>query len=158
MRYFCFFVICTLCACSHFTLLNDKNITSSSESLLLEINKVRRQYDLPILIINNELDDLSLEYSKYMAKEEFFAHKDPKNRRLNRRLSQSGITFLLAAENLAWVRNGNLVTSEVIEAWLKSKDHKVNLLDAKFTETGIGIASNNKGHYYITQIFLQPNK
>ena len=129
---------------------------SLAESILAESNKVRKQNNLPLLAMNKKLQKIAVEYSKYMAEKNFFSHTDPQNRKLSRRLSTSGVKFLLAAENLALISKGNFVATEVVEAWLDSKDHRLNLLDKKFTQTGIGVVVNNKGHYYITHIFLQP--
>ena len=159
MRYILVFSTILFCSCSSFFTPNfyaNNNMYSLAESILAESNKVRKQNNLPLLAMNKKLQEIAVKYSKYMAEKNFFSHTDPQNRKLSRRLSTSGVKFLLAAENLALISKGNFVATEVVEAWLDSKDHRLNLLDKKFTQTGIGVVVNSKGHYYITHIFLQP--
>jgi uncharacterized protein YkwD len=43
---------------------------------------------------------------------------------------------------------------EVVEGWLNSPGHKRNI-EGDFTLTGIGVAKNNKGIIYYTQIFTK---
>lgn len=157
--YYIFLISIFFCSCTSLltpSLNSNDNMYSLAESLLAESNKIRKNSSLPILVMDEELRNVAIEYSKYMAEKEFFSHTDPKNRKLSRRLSLSGIKFLLAAENLALISKGNFVASEVIAAWLESKDHRINLLDRKFTRTGIAVVANEKKHYYITHIFVQP--
>ncbi|WP_372368372.1 CAP domain-containing protein [Candidatus Uabimicrobium sp. HlEnr_7] len=159
MHYIFFFVAITFCSCTSFftpSFYSSSNMYSLAESILAESNKVRKTYKLPVLVTDEKLRKIAENYSKYMAEKDFFSHTDPQNRKLSRRLSLSGVKFLLAAENLALISKGNFVANEVIQAWLESKDHRLNLLDKKFIKTGIGVVANSKGHYYITHIFLQP--
>jgi uncharacterized protein YkwD len=44
--------------------------------------------------------------------------------------------------------------AEAMEGWVNSQGHLANILDARFTETGVGIAVDSEGMFYFTQIFL----
>lgn len=44
--------------------------------------------------------------------------------------------------------------TQAVQGWLKSSGHLANIR-GNYTLTGIGVASNNQGEIYFTQIFLQ---
>lgn len=54
-------------------------------------------------------------------------------------------------ENVAY---GKMTTEQVIDAWLKSPNHKANI-EGNFNYTGVGVAKDNKGVVYYTQIFVK---
>lgn len=56
-----------------------------------------------------------------------------------------------AAENVAY---GKLTAQQVVNGWLKSPGHKKNI-DGNYSLTGIGVAKDNKGIIFFTQIFLR---
>jgi uncharacterized protein YkwD len=54
-------------------------------------------------------------------------------------------------ENIAF---GKMSWKQVIDAWLKSPDHKANI-EGAFNYTGVGVAKDSKGVVYYTQIFVK---
>ncbi|WP_153797132.1 CAP domain-containing protein [Foetidibacter luteolus] len=56
-----------------------------------------------------------------------------------------------AAENVAY---GKLTAREVVDGWIKSPGHKKNI-EGVYTLSGIGLAKNDKGVIFFTQIFLK---
>ena len=53
-------------------------------------------------------------------------------------------------ENVAY---GKMTWQQVIDAWLKSPEHKANI-EGRFDYTGVGVAKDSKGVVYYTQIFV----
>jgi uncharacterized protein YkwD len=53
-------------------------------------------------------------------------------------------------ENIAF---GKMTAKQVIDAWLKSPDHKANI-EGLFNYTGTGVAKDSRGVVYYTQIFV----
>lgn len=53
-------------------------------------------------------------------------------------------------ENIAF---GKMTWRQVIDAWLKSPDHKANI-EGDFNYTGVGVARDSRGVVYYTQIFV----
>jgi uncharacterized protein YkwD len=39
---------------------------------------------------------------------------------------------------------------------MASPGHRANILDGKFTRTGVGVAVDADGTVYVTQVFLRP--
>jgi len=56
-----------------------------------------------------------------------------------------------AAENVAY---GKLTAKMVVEGWLNSPGHRKNM-EGKYALTGIGVAKDEKGIVFYTQIFIQ---
>lgn len=54
-------------------------------------------------------------------------------------------------ENVAF---GKMTWKQVIDAWLKSPEHKANI-EGDFNYTGVGVAKDSKGVVYYTQIFVK---
>lgn len=54
-------------------------------------------------------------------------------------------------ENIAF---GKMTWQQVIDAWLKSPDHRANI-EGNFTYTGVGVAKDARGVVYYTQIFVK---
>ena len=42
--------------------------------------------------------------------------------------------------------------------WMKSAAHRKNILDGDLIQGGVGIAMDERGMFYFTQIFLQPTR
>jgi uncharacterized protein YkwD len=89
-----------------------------------------------------------------MAQRDFFSHTDPERGDLAARMRTAGVRWRLLAENLFEQRGCADAVQCAVDGWLNSPGHKRNLLDAHYTDTGIGIASNKRGTVYYTQIFL----
>ncbi len=54
-------------------------------------------------------------------------------------------------ENIAF---GKMTWKQVIDAWLKSAEHKANI-EGPFNYTGVGVAKDSRGVVYYTQIFVK---
>jgi uncharacterized protein YkwD len=59
-----------------------------------------------------------------------------------------GITYRSAGENIA---KGQITPKAVVDAWMNSSGHRANILNASFTEIGVGYVSS--GNYW-TQMFI----
>jgi hypothetical protein len=91
-----------------------------------------------------------------MARRGYFSHNDPNGEAPWEWFTRAGYDFLYAGENLAV----NYVDSEdVVHAWMKSETHKKNILNAKFSQIGVGVARGKyegKDVLFIVQFFGTP--
>jgi uncharacterized protein YkwD len=112
------------------------------------VNAERERHGLRPLVENDQLARVARAYSARMYREGFFGHIDPNGRGPFERLAHYGIYYTLAAENL-------VVAPTVPQAFnhvLMSRPHRVNVLNRKFCETGIGIYRGPEG-LVVTQLF-----
>lgn len=79
----------------------------------------------------------------------FFDHTGPDGDTVSRRIVlsgylQSGRTITLA-ENIAWISSARSTAAAIVADWLASAEHRANLVDASFRDTGIGLALMAQG-------------
>lgn len=65
-------------------------------------------------------------------------------------LTESGVTYRTAAENLAY---GQRTPDEVVASWLGSESHRANILNPTFTRLGVGYYLSSNGTAYWIQLF-----
>lgn len=83
--------------------------------------------------------------------EKSFSHTRPDGRYFSTVFAEHGITYRYSGENIAW---GQKSPEEVVNAWMNSAGHRANILNAKFTELGVGYRQNARGVNYFTQLFI----
>ncbi len=126
---------------------------SKEEKQLFDLtNLERKKNDLPPLKASPLLFKVARAHSANMAKQNKMDHvldgKKPAQR-----VKEAGYRYLTTGENIAF---GDLPQEDLMKAWMGSKLHRANILNAKFIEIGLGIVSDEKGVPYYTQVFGKP--
>ena len=86
-------------------------------------------------------------HSKDMVARDFFSHTNPDGDSPWDRLSDAGISFSLAAENIAW---GYTSAEAVLSGWLGSPGHRANIENCALTHHGVGLADWHWTHLFVT--------
>jgi len=86
-------------------------------------------------------------HSEDMVAREFFAHTNPDGASPWDRLGGAGISFNLAAENIAW---GYTSGEAVLSGWLGSPGHRSNIENCALTHHGVGLADWRCTHVFVT--------
>ena len=134
----------------------DAHYTSASLSMQERIagnllNSDRAAYGLAPLSIDPELCRIARIKSEDMRDNQYFAHTSPTYGNVQQMLRTFGYSFSAAGENIA-----NHATVEKSQAALiSSPDHRRNILSKNFTRVGIGVAQDENGFVYLTQIFCR---
>ncbi len=134
-------------------------VSSTEQKLLDQTNKIRAANKLKPLTINPLLLKAARAHSANMAKQEKMAHKlDDKNPR--NRANDVGYEGEWCGENVAEVKDGPVkhTIEDVMEGWMKSPEHRKNILSEDYTEAGFGLAVSKSGKTYYTQMFGAPFK
>jgi uncharacterized protein YkwD len=108
-------------------------MTRSDSSLLQQMNMVRAARGLPILQPDDKLSDAARAHTRYMISTDSFGHGA-----FATRLEQFGITASISGENLAFGGGPYATPQRIVAMWLKSPEHRANLLRGSFTHVGIG--------------------
>lgn len=128
---------------------------SVEASAFARINDSRRADGKGELLLDPMLSELARAYSRRMRDEGFFGHVDPQGGGLVDRLRASGIGFSVAGENLAQVGGVSDPAAVAHQMLMENAAHRANILDARFTEIGIGVTQRDDT-YWMTQVFLRP--
>lgn len=120
------------------------------------VNREREKKNLPVLKWNSDLARLARTYSQKMADVNFFSHFDTDGAGVAERARAMSIkNWRKIGENLFESIGSRNFTPVAIQMWMKSADHRRNILDDQFTTSGIGIAQSRDGKIYITQVFIE---
>ncbi|WP_411335246.1 CAP domain-containing protein [Ruminococcus gauvreauii] len=132
---------------------NDTDTPETGERTFAEqvvdlVNAERAKAGLNALAIDESIASAALVRAK--ETETSFSHTRPDGRTFSSVLTDMGISFRGAGENIAW---GQRTPEEVMNGWMNSDGHRANILNAKFTKIGVGYYQNSAGTNYWTQLF-----
>jgi uncharacterized protein YkwD len=102
---------------------------------------------------NEGLAAVARAHSRKMLEQRFFAHVDPDGTTLSTRLNEAGILWQVAGENIAIYGTVQGAQSAFMNEPHFQQNHRANILNANFTDVGIGIVKGTDGSLYITQEF-----
>jgi uncharacterized YkwD family protein/spore coat assembly protein SafA len=104
------------------------------------------------LVESKELSRIARIKSNDFIKNNYFAHNSPTYGSPFDMLRSFGITFTAAAENIA---SGQRSAAEVMNFWMNSSGHRTNILNASYNQIGVGVARDNEGNLFWTQMFIR---
>ena len=128
--------------------LNDEEILSYEEQVINLVNEVRARYGLNKLTANWQLSRVARYKSQDMHDNGYFSHTSPVYGSPFDMIKNFGISYRTAGENIA---RGQRTPQEVMNDWMNSSGHRANILNASFTQIGVGYVSD--GNYW-TQMFI----
>lgn len=115
------------------------------------VNLERTNIGLKPLKLNEELSNVATIKSQDMINKNYFDHNSPTYGSPFDMMKKFGISYRSAGENIAM---GQRTPKEVVTAWMNSEGHRKNILNANFTEIGVGVAKKSNGSIYWTQMFI----
>ncbi len=121
-----------------------------------ETNSERTSGSARTLRRNELLDRAATLKAEHMAQNGYFAHYSPDGVSPWHWFNQAGYAFVHAGENLAVHFSDS---EEIVDAWMQSPSHRANIMNAQFSEIGIGVA---RGEFegsetiFVVQLFGTP--
>ena len=121
------------------------SVTDAREAMLCLMNAQRTARGLGRLRAQPALAPVAGRFARQMVRDRFFDHTSPGGSTMLSRIK--GTSYLRHArswtvgENLAWGTGTLASPRATVEAWMRSADHRANLLDRGFADVGIGIAT-----------------
>ncbi len=120
------------------------------------VNAERNRHGLKQLLWDEAVADIAREYSKRMARENFFGHFDSDGKSAADRAQAARLKhWSKIGENLFSIENLTLFDAFAVKNWMKSPAHRDNILALDWTMTGVGIAKSETGEIFITQLFIE---
>ncbi|MGI5499181.1 CAP domain-containing protein [Lentzea sp. CA-135723] len=112
------------------------------------VNATRARRGLPALGTDDRLRCSSRRHCADMAAHRLLAHQLPRCPTPFERMAAEGFPHP-AGENVAF---GQETPVRVVEAWMRSRPHRANILDPRFRVVGVGVVRTADGHWW-TQNF-----
>ncbi|MBD2442509.1 CAP domain-containing protein [Dolichospermum sp. FACHB-1091] len=126
------------------------NTAAIEASVFRRINQYRASQNLPALTRNSTIDNQARIHSQNMASGRVaFGHDG-----FSGRVAATGIAYSRVAENVAYNQGHQDPADRAVQGWVNSSGHRANIR-GDYNLTGIGVARNNQGKIYFTQIFLR---
>ncbi len=104
---------------------------------------------------DEKLAEVARAHSRDMVERGYVSHFSPDGSFPALRVSQAGIAYLCAGENIAKSRDVIRAQGAFMNEPPLGHNHRANILDPDFTHVGIGIVRGLDGMFYITQEFIQ---
>lgn len=103
------------------------------------VNAERAKQGLDPLKLSPELSNVAQIKAKDMADNNYFSHYSPTYGSPFNMMSQFGIQYRTAGENIA---KGYKTASDVMNGWMNSSGHRANILNSNFDTIGVGYYNN----------------
>jgi uncharacterized protein YkwD len=105
--------------------------------LSTRINAERRQAGRQPLALDPRLDAAAQRHAEDMLAHSYFAHRGRDGKTVRERSRAAGYEWEAIGENIALDQQS---VKEAVESWMRSRGHRENILDRRYTQTGIGLA------------------
>ena len=126
----------------------DASVTQYEAEVIRLVNNIRKQNGLSPLTANWELSRVARYKSQDMADRNDFSHTSPTYGTPFQMIKAFGLSYRTAGENIAY---GYASPQKVVDGWMNSSGHRANILNASYTQIGVGYVA--KGNYW-TQMFI----
>ncbi len=110
------------------------------------VNAHRTEVGCAALEWNGAVAAVAQAHSEDMVARGFFSHTNPDGKSPFDRLSDAGVAYSSAAENIAY---GYPTAEAVLAGWLGSPGHKANIENCALTEHGVGLRDTRWTHLFI---------
>jgi uncharacterized protein YkwD len=109
----------------------------------------------PPLTLSGTLADVALGHASDMAQHDYFEHKDLGGHSPADRVRAAGYHEKRVGENIAY---GPQSVEEVVQGWLDSPGHCQNIMDPRFAQMGLGLATGRQARHglFWVQLLAEP--
>ncbi len=120
------------------------NVEQVRAAVVCLIDQERASRGEAALAPNAQLADAAQRHSREMADEDYFAHVAPDGLTPLERIRASGYLTgsdegYAVGENIAWGTLWLATPQAIVSAWMASPEHRANILDPAYRETGVGV-------------------
>jgi uncharacterized protein YkwD len=121
-------------------------------AMLARVNVERAAAGAPPLGLHPLLNAAAQGHAEDMLSRSYYRHESPEGLSPRNRVEAQGYSAELVGENIS---RGPLSVDEAVDGWMRSTEHRSNLLHPRFTELGIGLAVGNRTALWV-QSFGRP--
>lgn len=121
--------------------------SSAASEVVRLTNSARSKNGYAALVEDGVLSEAAAVRAREIARS--FSHTRPSGASFSSALSESGVSYLRAGENIA---SGQKSASEVVNAWMNSPGHRANILNSSYSRIGSASVNIDGTHYWV-QLF-----
>jgi uncharacterized protein YkwD len=121
------------------------NVERVRSATLCLLNVERAKRGLPPLRTDTALRDVAGRFARQMVRQGFFDHVSPGGSTMVARVKGTayarGARSWSLAENIAWGAGSEASPAAIVNTWMRSAQHRANILDGDLRDVGLGIAT-----------------
>lgn len=131
------------------------DITQAEQDIFRLTNEQRAQHGVPPLVWSDTIANVARLHSQDMETRHYFEHITPDGMTLGQRLQLGGVSYNIAAENIAAAPTADII----MDGWMNGPgedqpiSHRANILNPAFNKVGIGATPDPKYGLMVTQNF-----
>jgi uncharacterized protein YkwD len=123
---------------------NPSDLVLIRHAVLCLVNRERTRRGEASLRLNGRLGRAAQQHSESMASGGYVSHFGPRGQSPLARIRATGYlarhgSFAIG-ENIAWGTLGLSTPRAIVAAWMRSPEHRANILDARFRASAVGVA------------------
>jgi uncharacterized protein YkwD len=123
-------------------------------AFLARVNQVRAEHKLIALEPSAELARVARAHAEDMARRGYLAHENPEGQNPLERTQAAGVAgFRLLAENIGASTIAGDRLESIVAEWLRSRDHRENLLNPAFNTSGLAIVEAPDGRTIVVELY-----
>jgi len=134
-------------------LSQSSEITQLEQAIHEQINQYRTSRRFPPLTLDERISQQARQHSQAMSAGQVSLGHEGFEQRAER--IRESISFQSIAENVAFNQGVNDPVRQAVQGWIESAGHRQNI-EGNYTLTGVGVALNDRGEYFFTQLFVHP--
>jgi uncharacterized protein YkwD len=122
--------------------------------LFARVNQVRAEHHLNPLRGSTALAAVARGHAEDMARRGYFAHENPEGKNALDRATGAGLSgFQLLAENIGASNVGGDRLDAIVGEWMRSHDHRENVLNPAFNTAGVGVVDTADGRTLVVELY-----
>ena len=129
---------------------SEEPATTTHRAMLDALNLYRQENGLEPLRYSKTLETTIDAHVYDLWARDFFDHVNPDGLRPSDRAVEGGFCHRYVGENIA---AGQKTLDRVMQAWIDSEPHRLNLLEERYIYVGVGVFTDPDGRIYWGQLF-----
>jgi uncharacterized protein YkwD len=113
------------------------DLAAVRKEMFERVNAVRAAAGLEPVVADPHLEIAAQKHADDMLARRYYNHLTPEGLTPRDRIEDAGLFSSLVAENIA---EGEFSVAEVMDGWMKSEEHRANILNPRVTALGVGLA------------------
>lgn len=132
--------------------LTPEQQANMEKNVIVYVNEYRSSKNLSPLVSSEQLAQIARAHSLKMQGKNKIDHKGYSGRASQVR-KQYPRSYM--AENVGFNHRYSMPEKRMVESWISSQGHRVNIL-GNYRYTGVGITQSAEGRIFFTQLFVSP--
>ena len=137
------------------------DMAETASRIVDRANVLRMERSMAPVSVNAQLQAAAEAFARHMAKTGEHSHTADGRTPVQRAVA-AGYDFCMVTENIGYhassrePQSADVLAERLVRGWRDSPGHRRNIEDAAALETGVGVARDARGFWYVVQLYVFP--